>query len=367
MGIDDDTGRIAIAYQRRLLEVRDADGLLRFTTLWPNQPIGLGVGRGGENVYVADDGERLSCLQPDGTPQWQVELGSVSRLTVHGSRLYAAGWDGRLRSFDDTGKLRWKLNCTHYLNPENPSPRQASSLPGRLEACPTWQAKREPTTSADVPAGKNLLADGGAKLTVGGTKGWMSEGKVQIRAEDLTNGKTDDVQTPWLHVDELFWDGTAGRQVWAEITFPQPTNVDIADGLRAPAASRVLADRRRGPGLERGAEALGHGRLRRVPPRAGEHLPAGSAQACRSSAICPGAATTATSTPARSKSAARTDAAGRQWPPASTAAGPIRLSGRAAAETITESDASVSSCRWELCGAPIRFAFKRCAPADSLL
>ena len=44
-------------------------------------------------------------------------------------------------------------------------------------------------------------------------------------SEDLTNGKTDDVTTPWLHIDELFWDGQTGRQVFAEITFTQPTDV----------------------------------------------------------------------------------------------------------------------------------------------
>jgi hypothetical protein len=162
-------------------------------------------------------------LQPDGTLQWQIDLGSVSHLTVHGSRLYAAGWDGWLRSFDDTGKLLWKLNCTPPLNPDNPVAALAASPTAAIQS--VWQARREPTTSADVPSGKNLLADGEAKLTVGGTGGWMSEGKVQVRAEDLTNGKTDDVDTPWLHVDELFWDGTAGRQVWAEITFAQPTDV----------------------------------------------------------------------------------------------------------------------------------------------
>ena len=57
---------------------------------------------------------------------------------------------------------------------------------------------------------------------------------MQVRAEDLTNGKTDDVQTPWLHVDELFWDGTAGRQVWAEIAFPRPANVDTLSVYEHP-------------------------------------------------------------------------------------------------------------------------------------
>jgi len=53
----------------------------------------------------------------------------------------------------------------------------------------------------------------------------MSDGKVQIKAEELVNGKLDDVTTPWLHLDEMFWDAGAGRQVWAEIDFEQPTDV----------------------------------------------------------------------------------------------------------------------------------------------
>ena len=152
---------------------------MRFTTLWPNQPISVGVGRGGENVYVADDGERLSCLQPDGTPQWQVELGSVSRLTVHGSRLYAAGWDGWLRSFDDTGKLR--LEAELHAAPESGQPRRrrgAGFQPARQAgSLPHVASPAFADHLARLPAGKNLLIDGGAKLTVGGTKGWMSEGR----------------------------------------------------------------------------------------------------------------------------------------------------------------------------------------------
>jgi hypothetical protein len=53
----------------------------------------------------------------------------------------------------------------------------------------------------------------------------MSQGEVEIKAEALTNGKFDDVETPWLRLNELFWDGQAGRQVYAEIEFKEPTDV----------------------------------------------------------------------------------------------------------------------------------------------
>ena len=46
-----------------------------------------------------------------------------------------------------------------------------------------------------------------------------------LKSAKSPNGKTGDVTTPWLHLDELFWDATAGRQVYAEIAFKQPTDV----------------------------------------------------------------------------------------------------------------------------------------------
>ncbi|HEV3259500.1 MAG TPA: hypothetical protein VG013_21725, partial [Gemmataceae bacterium] len=30
---------------------------------------------------------------------------------------------------------------------------------------------------------------------------------------------------PWLHLNEVFWDAEAGRQVWAEIAFKTPTHL----------------------------------------------------------------------------------------------------------------------------------------------
>jgi len=165
----------------------------------------------------------LTRLEQDGQNLWQIDLGCVCRISTHGDRVYAAGWDGRLRSCDADGGLRWTLDCTGALNPADPVAALAASAARRPNALQT--ARRECTTSAEVPAGENLLRNGKATLTVGGTKGWMSEGKVKIGAATLTNGRTDDEETKWLHLDELFWDGTAGRQVWAEISFAEPTDI----------------------------------------------------------------------------------------------------------------------------------------------
>ena len=46
-----------------------------------------------------------------------------------------------------------------------------------------------------------------------------------LEAKELTDGRARSPDRPWLHIDELFWDATAGRQVWAEVTFPKPTDV----------------------------------------------------------------------------------------------------------------------------------------------
>ena len=64
-----------------------------------------------------------------------------------------------------------------------------------------------------------------AFVSVGGTPGWMSDGKVEVKAEQLVNGAKDDVDAPWLNIDEVFWDGQAGRQVYVDVAFDAPTDV----------------------------------------------------------------------------------------------------------------------------------------------
>jgi hypothetical protein len=115
------------------------------------------------------------------------------------------------------------LDCTPILN--SPDPLALLAASGARPPATVLTAQRQPTTTADIPPGDNVLRNGRATLKLGGTKGWMSQGAVQVVPAELTNGRVDDVDKPWLHLNEVFWDGTAGRQVWAEITFAEPTDV----------------------------------------------------------------------------------------------------------------------------------------------
>ncbi|HEV3261682.1 MAG TPA: hypothetical protein VG013_32835, partial [Gemmataceae bacterium] len=214
-------GRLACAFKERLLEVRRPDATLLYNRLWPDQPVSLAFGADGRALYVADDSGRLTSLDADGHEQWHVEIGCVVSLASHADRVYIAGWDGRLRCFSARGRSQWVLDCTPAMDEARPMAAAASAL----RSTRIVQAVRQPTTSADVPAGDNLLRSGKATLTVGGTPGWMSQGKLLVKARDLTNGKTDDFTTPWLHLNEVFWDAEAGRQVWAEIAFKTPTHL----------------------------------------------------------------------------------------------------------------------------------------------
>jgi hypothetical protein len=214
---------VAEAYKGRLLEVREANGKLLYNMLWKDQPVSLAFAGNGQALYVADDAGRLTRLDAEGKEVWQVSLGSVSSLAASGERVFAAGRDGRLRSFTGDGKERWTLNCTPALNDAHPLELVVAAAQIPLDNL--HQPKRKPTTLATVPEGDNVLRSGKATLTVGGTAGWMSQGKVQVGAEELMNGKTNDVSKPWLHLNEVFWDSQGGRQVWAEIAFKKPTDV----------------------------------------------------------------------------------------------------------------------------------------------
>jgi len=218
-----DAGAVALVFERRLLEVRGPDARLLYNLLWPTQPVSVAFDTGGRRVFVCDDRGRLTCLDEAGRPLWQKEIGCVSNLATTDGKLYAAGWDGRLRSYRTDGSHRWTLNLTPAMVHERPLKAYAASAQVKPEA--TIAASHPPTTASTVPPGENLLETGRATLKLGGTQGWMSNGTVQVTAEELTNGNVNDVDTPWLHVDEVFWDATAGRPVYAEITFRQPTDV----------------------------------------------------------------------------------------------------------------------------------------------
>jgi len=219
------TGRIAEAFANRLLEVREADGTLVANTLWPaNAPISLAFTPEGKGLYVCDDAGVLTKLDAAGATAWTLDLGCQGTLGAGSAGVYAACWDGRVRAISDKGALRWTLDCTAALKTANPLPTLAATVtaPATLHV-----ASMESTVSPRVPPGANLLRTGKATLRVGGTPGWMSGGAVEVKAEALTNGKYDDVDAPWLSLNELFWDGQAGRQVWAEISFPTPTDVSM--------------------------------------------------------------------------------------------------------------------------------------------
>lgn len=218
----DGSGLIATTFKERLLEVRRPDGTLINNLLWANQPVSVAFAADGRGLYVSDDAGRLTRLDAAGKELWHLDIGCVSTLASSADHLYAAGWDGRLRAYNENGQLRWVKDCTPDLTVDNPMVMVAdvTKTDGAV-----LQAKRAPTTIPTVLAGENLLRNGAATLTVGGTHGWMSGGTVQVKAEELTNGKLDDVSTPWLHMNEVFWDGPAGWQVWAEIAFKTPTDV----------------------------------------------------------------------------------------------------------------------------------------------
>jgi len=223
LAVADATGVVAGSYQGRLLEVRRADGLLLQSRAWPDQPCSLAFAADGRGLYVADDAGVLTHLDARGREAWRVDVGCNSTLVARGDRLYAAGWDGRLRCFAADGRALWTLDLTPALNV--PRPMELVIESARAVAPAVHRARRPPTTTPAVPEGPNLLRDGRATLTLGGTPGWQSEGKVQVTAAALTNGRRDDVATPWLNLDELLWDSTTGRQVWAEVAFKAPTDV----------------------------------------------------------------------------------------------------------------------------------------------
>ena len=223
VALADATGNIGLLYASRLVEMRKSDGGLMYNFLWPCQPVACVFDPDGEHLYLADQFGDLVKLDPAGKEIWRTEIGCPATLTANADGVYAACWGGRVRAFTPAGEMRWTLDCTTAMLTDKPLADLAAGADSATRAI--WQPRREPTTQEKTPPGENLLATGKAKLKVGGTAGWMSEGKVQIKAEDLANGKVDDVDTPWLHLDELFWAATAGRQVFAEIEFTPAADV----------------------------------------------------------------------------------------------------------------------------------------------
>jgi hypothetical protein len=223
VAIADGTGRTALAYAGRLLEVRSAQGVLLNNMSWKNQPLSLAFAADGETLLLADDAGLVTSLDSAGRTVWQIDLGAKAVLASGRDRTYAAGVDGRLRCLGAEGKTLWSLDLGAAMNDRRGMSAVVESA--EIPDGAVVQALRPANTSDKAPEGENFLATGKATLTLGGTSGWMSAGKVEVKPELLTNGKYDDVANPWLHLNEVFWDGGAGRQVWAEIAFKQPTDV----------------------------------------------------------------------------------------------------------------------------------------------
>jgi hypothetical protein len=190
--------------------------------VWDGQIVDVAFAADGADLLVLDQFGKLTRLSATGANLWQVDLGTVAKLAVHGRRIYAAGRDGRLRALTDQGEHVWTVDCTPALLETDPMTAVAASAATQF---PLHTAARPPTVPTTVPTGPNLLRTGDATLTVGGTAGWQSSGEVQAKASDLVNGRFDDMTEPWLDTRELFWSAYGTRQVWAEIAFKKPTHV----------------------------------------------------------------------------------------------------------------------------------------------
>ena len=234
LAVADSTGWTALATRDRMLELRDAQGHLRVSRRLPLPAIGLAFASDGQSVFVAHALGRLERLDRNGNVVWSRELPSAGPLVraAESDRLIVACWDGRLRGFAEDGRPLWSKSVTEDL----PRGEQAPSQPSANPAALVHRVVRPATASATLPDGPNLLSPAEsprpgdptkawAVLSVGGTPGWMSEGRLQISSEILTDGRADGLALGWFSLDELFWAASAARQPWVEIRFHAPTDV----------------------------------------------------------------------------------------------------------------------------------------------
>ena len=221
MTVANGTGWSAIVTDDCLLDMRRPDGDLAYSIRWPGQPVSITFGDDGKSIYLIDSLGEVAALNSLGEIQWRKVLPCQGTLMAVAGKLYVAGWDGRVRAMTSEGEMRWSYDLSNDLKVDDPQAmmRDAGTIPGAF-----WQANRPPTTSSQIPAGDNLLRNGTAAITVGGTGGWASSGIVQVKSSDLVDGIMS-LPQPWLSLNEAFWAGQAGRQVWAEISFKEPTDV----------------------------------------------------------------------------------------------------------------------------------------------
>ena len=246
VALADANGNIAEANKGCALSLRRQDGALIYSLLWQAQPISLVFAADGESLYVADGSGTVSLLDREGRTRWQIAVPAVTALAISRDRLYAAAWTGRVHAFSLDGKPAWIFDCTPAMISDDPMALVAQA--SALSAGAVHRVTGQRSTSSEVPAGENLLANavpGSYKVTnnageqvnvngvgnekavlhVGGTKGWKSSGTVRVKAEQLVNGRIDDVTIPWLTLGEMHWAANTARQVWAVVSFTEPTDV----------------------------------------------------------------------------------------------------------------------------------------------
>lgn len=158
-------------------------------------------------VNLKDGKERLNFSAPP-------TLGGV----LKGDRLYVAGQDGTLQRLTTSGQRVWMLDCNASLLRAHTSATNADQDFGG--AVLRVQASRAPTTSRVVPKGENLLRNGKAVLKLFSTTDWKTMRAAELNSAELTNGKFDDVETPWIKTGH-----EALAHAVAEIEFKEPTDV----------------------------------------------------------------------------------------------------------------------------------------------
>ena len=214
---------IGIIYSpRRLIEIRDFKGKVILSLLWKNQPISLDFIE--KSIIINDEGGKISKIDYEGNLIEKRDLNfNIKKLCVLNEKIYTISYNGFLIVFDKNLKELWKIDMDKFLNIENPMEMMKNFKIDKnlIITTPEYNS----TTKNFIPSGEDKIKKGLANIKIGGTGGWMSEGKVEIKEDDLKNGKYDDVKHPLLNLDELFWDATAGRQIWIEIEFKKEEDV----------------------------------------------------------------------------------------------------------------------------------------------
>ena len=166
-------------------------------------PIGTSTSQSVTALNLKDGKERLNFSAPP-----------THQGAVKGDALYVAGQDGTLQRLTASGKRVWILDCNAALSKADASATIDDGAILRV------QASRAPTTSRVVPKGENLLRIGKATLKLFSTSDWKTMRAAELNPAELTNGKLDDVETPWIKLSD-----SVGTCAVAEIEFVEPTDV----------------------------------------------------------------------------------------------------------------------------------------------